>query len=110
MVAIQLAREPLLRKSVRKVYRNTAKISVRPTKKGIKLIDENHDIFTMKYLKDKPIRDLLGDDFLKLSIAENEKLIEITFSDQIEGNASLNYVDQMKRLYIRSVIIFVIRI
>lgn len=101
MVAIQLAREPLVRESVRKIYREKAKISVRPTKKGIKLIDENHDIFTMKYIKDKPIRDLKGDEFLKLSIAEDEKLIEISFSDQIEGNTSQNYIDQMKQLYVR---------
>lgn len=103
MVAIQLAREPLVRESVRKIYREKAKISVRPTKKGIKLIDENHDIFTMKYLKDKPIRDLKGDEFLKLHIAEDEKLIQISFSDVIEGNTTHNYIEQMKQLYYRSV-------
>ncbi|KAJ8674975.1 hypothetical protein QAD02_010761 [Eretmocerus hayati] len=101
MVAIQIAREPLVRESVRKMYKEKAKISVRPTKKGIKLIDENHPIYTMKYLKDKPVRDLVGDQFLKLSIAEEEKLVNITFSDQIEGNTTNNYVEQMKQLYYR---------
>lgn len=101
MVAIQLAREPLVRKCVREMYMERAKISVRPTKKGIKEIDENHPIYAMKYLKDKPVNELVGDQFLKLSIAEQDKLIEISFSDHFEGNTSDNYVDEMKQLYHR---------
>ncbi|XP_043269768.1 transcription elongation factor SPT6 isoform X2 [Venturia canescens] len=101
MVAFQLAREPLVRKCVREMYMERAKISVRPTKKGIKEIDENHPIYSMKYLKDKPVRDLVGDQYLKLSMAEEDKLITITLSDAIEGNTSSNYVDEIKQLYYR---------
>ncbi|TGZ45905.1 transcription elongation factor SPT6 isoform X2 [Temnothorax longispinosus] len=101
MVALQLAREPLVRKCVREMYMERAKISVKPTKKGIKEIDENHPIYTMKYLKDKPVRDLVGVQFLNLMIAEEDKLITITLSDSIEGNTSSNYVDEMKQLYCR---------
>ncbi|KAG5326675.1 SPT6H factor, partial [Acromyrmex heyeri] len=101
MVAIQLAREPLVRKCVREMYMERAKMSVKPTKKGIKEIDENHPIYTMKYLKDKPVRDLVGVQFLNLMIAEEDKLITITLSDTIEGNTSNNYVDEMKQLYCR---------
>lgn len=101
MVATQLAREPLVRKCVREMYMERAKISVRPTKKGIKEIDEAHAIYAMKYLKDKPVRDLIGDQFLKLVMAENEKLITIQLSDMIEGNTTCNYADEMKQLYER---------
>lgn len=101
MVAIQLAREPLVRKSVREMYMERAKLTIKPTKTGLKDIDENHPIYAMKYLKDKPVRDLSGDQFLKLTIAENDKLIEIHLSDTFEGNTSSNYVDEMKQLYIR---------
>ncbi|XP_053983538.1 transcription elongation factor SPT6-like isoform X1 [Hylaeus volcanicus] len=101
MVAIQLAREPLVRKCVREMYMERAKISVRPTKKGMKEIDENHPIYAMKYLKNKPVRDLVGDQFLNLAIAEDDKLITITLSDSIEGNTTSNYVDEMKQLYYR---------
>ncbi|KOX79279.1 Transcription elongation factor SPT6 [Melipona quadrifasciata] len=101
MVAIQLAREPLVRKCVREMYMERAKISVKPTKKGIKEIDENHPVYGMKYLKDKPVRDLVGDQFLNLVIAEEDKLIVITLSDSIKGNTSNNYVDEMKQLYYR---------
>ena len=101
MVAIQLAREPLVRKCVREMYMERAKISIKPTKKGIKEIDENHPVYGMKYLKDKPVRDLVGDQFLNLMIAEEDKLITITLSDSIKGNTSNNYVDEMKQLYYR---------
>lgn len=101
MVAIQLAREPLVRKSVRDMYMERAKLSVRPTKKGIKEIDENHPIYSMKYLKDKPVRDFVGDQFLKLVIAEQDKLITMTFSDSFEGNTTSNYIDEVKQLYYR---------
>lgn len=101
MVAIQLAREPLVRKCVREMYMERAKITVRPTKKGIKEIDENHMVYGMKYLKNKPVRDLTGDQFLKLAMAEEDKLIELQMSDVIEGHTSSNYVDEMKQLYYR---------
>lgn len=45
MVALQLAREPLLRKSVREVFYERAKINIRPTKKGMKVIDETHNCY-----------------------------------------------------------------
>ncbi|KAK0074908.1 hypothetical protein PV325_007644, partial [Microctonus aethiopoides] len=101
MVAIKLSREPLVRKCVREMYLEKAKLSVKPTKKGIKEIDENHSIYTMKYLKDKPVRELSDDQFLKLSIAENDKLINITFSDNIEGITGDDYIQEVKQLYVK---------
>lgn len=44
---------------------------------------------------------MVGDHFLNLIIAEEDKLITITLSDSIEGNTSNNYVDEMKQLYYR---------
>ncbi|XP_012270306.1 transcription elongation factor SPT6 [Orussus abietinus] len=101
MVAIQLAREPLVRKCVREMYMERARVSVRPTKKGAKEIDENHPVYPMKYLKDKPVRDLVGEQFLKLAIAEEDKLITLTLSDAIEGNTGTDYVEESKQLYYR---------
>ncbi|XP_076167976.1 transcription elongation factor SPT6 [Ptiloglossa arizonensis] len=101
MVAIQLAHEPLVRKCVREMYLERAKLSVSPTKKGMKEIDESHSLSTLKYIKGKPVRDLVGDQFLKLIIAEEDKLITISFSDTIEGNTTNNYIDEIKQLYYR---------
>lgn len=45
MCAVQLAREPLLRATLRDALRERATISVRPTPRGMKEIDENHACF-----------------------------------------------------------------
>lgn len=54
---------------------------------------------SMKYLKKKPVRDLTGDQFLKLTIAAEDRLLEISISEQIEGNTSSNYLEELKQLY-----------
>ncbi len=71
MHAMQLAREPLVRKLMReKFYKNPelkpAHISVRPTKLGRAEIDENHPVYTKRYLKNKSIGDLEKDEFMYL--------------------------------------------
>lgn len=102
MVALQIAKEPLVRKCVREVFFERAKISIRPTKKGMKVIDETHNCYSMKYVKNKPVRDLTGDQFLKLSLAEEENLLIITIDENIDGNtSSCSYIDEVKQLYIR---------
>lgn len=102
VVARQLARDPSLRKSVRETFYERAKISVVPTKKGQKEIDETHCCYNMKYLKNKPVRDLIGDQFLKLCMAEDDKLITISLSEKIEGNtSSVSYLEEVKALYQR---------
>uniref|UniRef100_T1GUP5 Transcription elongation factor SPT6 n=1 Tax=Megaselia scalaris TaxID=36166 RepID=T1GUP5_MEGSC len=93
VVARQISKEPLLRKCVREIYFERAKINVKPTKKGSKEIDENHFCYSMKYLKEKPIRDLVNDQYLKLHMAEEDKLIEMTFLDNIEDEFSKNVQD-----------------
>lgn len=55
----------------------------------------------MKYVKDKPVRDLTAEQFLKLSLAEEEKLITISFNENIEGSTTNSYIDEVKQLYIR---------
>ena len=67
----------------------------------MKEIDEEHAIYNLKYLKNKPVRDFVSDQFLKLIIAEEDKLITLSFSDMIERNTSNNYMDQIKQLYYR---------
>lgn len=45
MVAKQISRDPLVRRCVREAYFERAKLNVKPTKKGIKEIDENHPCY-----------------------------------------------------------------
>ncbi|XP_047532967.1 transcription elongation factor SPT6 isoform X2 [Vanessa atalanta] len=99
MCGMQLAREPQLRVTLRDALRERATVSVRPTPRGLKEIDESHACFSMKYLKRKPVRDLTGDQFLKLTIAVEDKLLEINISEQIEGNTGPSYLEELKQLY-----------
>lgn len=101
VVARQISKEPLLRKCVREIYFERAKINVKPTKKGSKEIDENHPCYSMKYLKEKPVRELVNDQYLKLHMAEEDRLIEMVFLDTIEGNSNKDYLEEMKALYKR---------
>ncbi|CAK1551238.1 unnamed protein product [Leptosia nina] len=99
MCGVQLAREPLLRSTLRDALRERATITIKPTTKGIKMIDESHSCFSLKYLKKKPVRDLTGDQFLKLTMAAEDKLLEISISENIEGNTSPSYLEELKQLY-----------
>lgn len=101
VVARQIAREPILRKSVREIFFERAKICVAPTKQGMKEIDEQHPVYSMKYLKNKPVRELEAEQFLKLAMAEDDKLITITISESIEGNTSSSYLEEVKQFYQR---------
>lgn len=101
MMAVQIAREPLVRQCVRESFHERARIDVIPTKKGIKEIDENHVLYSMKFLKDKLVRDLADDQFLRLVVGEQDKLINIVFQTNIEGATSPSYADEIKQLFQR---------
>ena len=51
MLAVQIAREPLVRQCVREAFFERARIDVKPTKQGLKEIDENHSLYAVKFLK-----------------------------------------------------------
>jgi len=55
----------------------------------------------MKYIRRKPVRDLVRDDFLKLQMAEDDKLLTISFDEEVDGLGSLPYIEEVKQLYIR---------
>uniref|UniRef100_A0A914VLR4 Suppressor of Ty 6 homolog n=1 Tax=Plectus sambesii TaxID=2011161 RepID=A0A914VLR4_9BILA len=86
MVAKQLSREPMVRRVVREMYRTRAVVCVRPTKKGRAEIDENHPIYTKKYIKNKPVKDLEKDEYLRLVQAQSNGLITMTLGPDSEGD------------------------
>uniref|UniRef100_A0A183AT07 Transcription elongation factor spt6 n=1 Tax=Echinostoma caproni TaxID=27848 RepID=A0A183AT07_9TREM len=60
MLAFQISREPFVRRMMRQMFQLQAVITVRPTPRGMKEIDESHPLFTVKYLNRKPVADLMG--------------------------------------------------
>ncbi|KAK0152744.1 Transcription elongation factor SPT6 [Merluccius polli] len=77
MVAMQIAREPLVRHVLRQTFQERAKVNIKPTKKGKKEVDEAHFGYSFKYLKNKPVKELNGEQFLKMCLAEEEGLLSI---------------------------------
>lgn len=55
----------------------------------------------MKYLKGKPVRELENEQFLKLKLAEDDKLLTITFDENLPGLATSSYLEEAKQLYYR---------
>lgn len=88
LLATQIAREPLVRREVREAFFDRATFDVRPTKKGGKEVDENHEIYSLLYLKKKPVQSLTGDQWLRLVQAEEQKLVTIDLAVDIKGMTS----------------------
>jgi transcription elongation factor SPT6 len=101
MLAVQIAREPMVRQLVRESLFERARIDVIPTKKGFMEIDENHPLYSLKFLKDKPLRDLVEDQFIQLVVAERSGLLTIVYQTEIEGATTTSYVDEIKALFTR---------
>ncbi|KAK2828241.1 hypothetical protein Q5P01_019275 [Channa striata] len=105
MVAMQIAREPLVRHVLRQTFQERAKINIKPTKKGKKEVDEAHFAYSFKYLKNKPVKELNGDQFLKMCLAEDEGLLSIDICIDLIGvkgyAGDQTYFDEIKQFYYR---------
>ncbi|KRX88346.1 Transcription elongation factor SPT6, partial [Trichinella pseudospiralis] len=98
MVAMRFGRNPIVRKIVREQYRQRVTVSVRATMHGRSLIDEAHPLYTCKYLKNKPVRLLKNDEYLRLKEAEENYLIKMTFSmDGSESKRSTYYNELLQQ-------------
>ena len=98
--AFQIAHDPKVRATVREAFFDLARINVKPTKnKGLKVIDESHDCFPFKYLKDKKVSTLSGDQWLKLMDAEKQKLVEIEFAKDIISYTGKTLLQDAQKVY-----------
>uniref|UniRef100_A0A8C7RH61 Transcription elongation factor SPT6 n=1 Tax=Oncorhynchus mykiss TaxID=8022 RepID=A0A8C7RH61_ONCMY len=105
MVAMQISREPLVRHVLRQTFQERAKININPTKKGKKDMDEAHFGYSFKYLKNKPVKELNGEQFLKMCQAEEEGLLTIDICIDLLGVKGFagdqTYFDEIKQFYYR---------
>ncbi|CAO1627387.1 unnamed protein product [Sympodiomycopsis kandeliae] len=60
LVSHEVGREPLLKREARKLFRDHAQVTVRPTEKGQVKIDEEHLFWNFKYLEAKPVKDYVS--------------------------------------------------
>uniref|UniRef100_A0A8C5F9L4 SPT6 homolog, histone chaperone and transcription elongation factor n=1 Tax=Gadus morhua TaxID=8049 RepID=A0A8C5F9L4_GADMO len=104
MVAMQLAREPLVRHVLRQTFQERAKINTKPTKKGKKDVDEAHYGYSFKYLKNKSVKELTGQQFLLMCQAEDEGLLSISLCIDllgVKGYGDQTYFEEIKQFYYR---------
>ncbi|KAF8447735.1 SH2 domain-containing protein [Boletus edulis BED1] len=79
ILATELGKDPLLRQSMRDLFKTEAQISIQPTDRGINKIDEHHPYFNFKYLHHKPITQMLDSaQFLHILAAEAELLVTVS--------------------------------
>lgn len=101
IVAMQIAHDPQVRACLRLVYTDRCKINVRPTRKGLSEIDENHPCNTYKYLLNKPIKELQDDHYLNIHLAEEDGLLGVEMSIDDKPATSYSYLDELKQLYMK---------
>ncbi|XP_069767322.1 transcription elongation factor SPT6 isoform X2 [Narcine bancroftii] len=105
MVAMQIAREPLVKQVLRQTFQERAKINITPTKKGRKDIDEAHFAYSFKYVKNKPVKELRDDQFLKMCLAEDDNLLTVDIYIDMKGlegyGNDQTYFDEIKQFYYR---------
>ncbi|KAI6213562.1 SH2 domain-containing protein [Aphelenchoides besseyi] len=77
VMSYQLSREPGIRRKIREIYRNNAKLRAYPTKKGLVEIDETHPLFSRRYITEKPIRELEKTDYLRFDLAKQQNLLNV---------------------------------
>lgn len=93
MHAMQISREPMVRKKLREEFRKRLRFSAHPTKKGIVEIDHQHPLFGKQYIFDKPVGRMEADEYLYYAKAEKEGLIEtrlyVDTDDEIKRGVTL---------------------
>ena len=101
LVAQQIASEPNVRQLVRRAFFEQARITSWATQKGEEVIDENHPLYTMKYLKGKPVNELMADNFLHILNAEQDKLIEMRLHmDELREDSQPDSVASVSGRYV----------
>uniref|UniRef100_A0A6G1SDB0 Transcription elongation factor SPT6 n=1 Tax=Aceria tosichella TaxID=561515 RepID=A0A6G1SDB0_9ACAR len=102
MYSREISCDPLVRQTIRRYYFENAVINVKPTPQGLDEIDENHPCSLLKFLRNLPVSKLECDQFLHLSNAEKDKLLEIRFSIEpvidVKGHLS-PYHESLKALF-----------
>ncbi|GMT19975.1 hypothetical protein PFISCL1PPCAC_11272, partial [Pristionchus fissidentatus] len=78
MLAKQISREPLVRMRIREHYRRRAVVTCRPTLKGRETMDDAHPMWRKRYIKEKPIAELEGDDYLQYHLLKEAGMMDVT--------------------------------
>ncbi|CAK9298521.1 unnamed protein product [Gordionus sp. m RMFG-2023] len=96
IIATRIAADPSVRRSVRTAFFERAKISVHPAPALLSSIasltsgpeSETDPLYGCRYLKGKPVRDLIGDQFLRMAWGRTQGYISIDLGMTEEDHSS----------------------
>ena len=81
---------------------------VTPAPPYLQMVDDNHPCCGMKYIRNKPVKDLCKADFLHLHQAEADGLLELRISIDLEqgvqdkrGAGPQSYFEEIRQLFYR---------
>lgn len=60
LISLEVGHEPVLRREARRLFREHAQVTVRPTERGQLKIDEEHPFWNFKYLESKPVKEFVA--------------------------------------------------
>jgi transcription elongation factor SPT6 len=90
--ALMISRQPEFRNHIRLMFRLAASVSVWPTKKGRDAISDSMSIWPMRYLKDKPVSDFTGEEFVIIHKAKQDGLIEMKINIGEPSDSGFDFV------------------
>eukprot|EP00117_Sycon_ciliatum_P042302 scpid17102/ scgid30794/ Transcription elongation factor SPT6; Protein pandora len=102
MVATEIAHDPQVRQATRDAYYSKAKLTVRPTKKGRKEIEDMTPLSGLSYITNKPVVTLKGDQYLHIHKGIQDGLITLKLTmDQADNTSGGNqsYINEIRHLY-----------
>jgi transcription elongation factor SPT6 len=77
LIAKEMAHDPQIRSVLRRQYLKYSVVNTTPTERGIVTIDQAHPYFSFKYLTRKPVSEFKDAQFLGISQAESERLLDM---------------------------------
>ncbi|KAJ2962458.1 hypothetical protein NQZ79_g2382 [Umbelopsis isabellina] len=77
VIAQEIAFDPQVRKAVRRDWESRSCVSVKPTDKGMRVIDEFHPMHPFKFLLEKPVNKFKDGQFVHILKAESDGLVTI---------------------------------
>ncbi|GAA5857832.1 hypothetical protein JCM8547_005996 [Rhodosporidiobolus lusitaniae] len=100
ILTTELGLEPLLKKEVRRFFRDFATVTVEATKAGETKIDQLNPYYAFKYLKSKPLNEFskYPPQWLQILAAESEGLITVTIS--LPDTASDSLFNSLRAMYL----------
>ncbi|KAL3310193.1 Transcription elongation factor SPT6, partial [Cichlidogyrus casuarinus] len=98
MLAFEIAREPNVLRTARQTLKTQTVVNVAATKKGHTDIDESHPLYPVKYLKEKPISELMFNPlFLHIHNGQKDGLLNVELK-QLEVRGCTLF-DEFRRFF-----------